>query len=340
MVSPCAYVVGLLDELVIDELELERRGLRYWVADPNLWVPFDDGTAFGQWLDDAKTAGRTSRSSASRQRTSTATGPTRSCSTTSASCCARASATPGSATRPTRDEIEELLGGDAGDDRPRLRGLDRRRARRPTSTTSALKTALFGQGIIGTWGGPVRPRHRLDQAHALPGRPRRPGPGLGLRRGRHGDGQLRDRRRRRARPARCSPAGSRSPRSSPARASTLEDGTALRARDRDLQRRPEADARDARRRRRSTATSASGSSAWKIRSPVVKFNAALERLPNWTAAPGRGLAGPGDDRRHRHDGRGAARVRALRAPASPPSPSARSTSRPATTRARRRRAST
>jgi phytoene dehydrogenase-like protein len=26
--------------------------------------------------------------------------------------------------------------------------------------------------------------------------------------------------------------------------------------------------------------------AWKIRSPVVKFNAALERLPTWNAAPG------------------------------------------------------
>ena len=26
--------------------------------------------------------------------------------------------------------------------------------------------------------------------------------------------------------------------------------------------------------------------AWKIRSPVVKFNASLERLPSWTAAPG------------------------------------------------------
>ena len=55
VVSPCAYVVGLLDDLVIRELELQRRGLRYWMADPNLWVPFDDGTAFGQWLDDART---------------------------------------------------------------------------------------------------------------------------------------------------------------------------------------------------------------------------------------------------------------------------------------------
>src|SRR5690242_4677708 len=55
VVSPCAYVVGLLDELVMRELDLRRRGLRFFVADPNLWVPFDDGTSFGQWLDDART---------------------------------------------------------------------------------------------------------------------------------------------------------------------------------------------------------------------------------------------------------------------------------------------
>jgi phytoene dehydrogenase-like protein len=55
VVSPCAYVVGLLDEVVINELDLEQRGLRYWMADPNLWVPFEDGTSFGQWLDDSRT---------------------------------------------------------------------------------------------------------------------------------------------------------------------------------------------------------------------------------------------------------------------------------------------
>nr|HNH86437.1 FAD-dependent oxidoreductase [Solirubrobacterales bacterium] len=55
LVSPCAYVVGLLDNLVIDELQLRRRGLRFFTADPNLWVPFEDGTAFGQFLDDEKT---------------------------------------------------------------------------------------------------------------------------------------------------------------------------------------------------------------------------------------------------------------------------------------------
>ncbi|HEX2410369.1 MAG TPA: FAD-dependent oxidoreductase, partial [Solirubrobacteraceae bacterium] len=55
VVSPCAYVVGLLDELVIEELNLRRRGLHFDVADPNLWVPFEDGTSFGQWLDDDRT---------------------------------------------------------------------------------------------------------------------------------------------------------------------------------------------------------------------------------------------------------------------------------------------
>ena len=43
-VSPCAYVVGLLDDVVIRELDLRRRGYECWVADPNLWVPFEDGT--------------------------------------------------------------------------------------------------------------------------------------------------------------------------------------------------------------------------------------------------------------------------------------------------------
>src|SRR5918911_4483816 len=54
-ISPCAYVVGLLDQVVIDELELRRRGYECWVADPNLWVPFEDGTSFAQWLDEART---------------------------------------------------------------------------------------------------------------------------------------------------------------------------------------------------------------------------------------------------------------------------------------------
>jgi phytoene dehydrogenase-like protein len=56
LVSPCAYVVGLLDELVVDELDLARHGYRVVPADPNLWCPFADGSSFAEFLDDEATA--------------------------------------------------------------------------------------------------------------------------------------------------------------------------------------------------------------------------------------------------------------------------------------------
>ena len=55
VISPCAYVIGLLDEEVINDLSLAKRGLEIYVADPQLWVPFDDGTSFGQWMDHERT---------------------------------------------------------------------------------------------------------------------------------------------------------------------------------------------------------------------------------------------------------------------------------------------
>ncbi len=51
IVSPCAYLVGLLDPVVIEELELARHGYRVTPADPNLWCPFDDGTSYAGFLD-------------------------------------------------------------------------------------------------------------------------------------------------------------------------------------------------------------------------------------------------------------------------------------------------
>jgi len=55
LVSPCAYVVGLLDQTVVDELGLEGYGYRVFVADPNLWVPFADGTSVAQFVDHDRT---------------------------------------------------------------------------------------------------------------------------------------------------------------------------------------------------------------------------------------------------------------------------------------------
>ena len=56
VMSPCAYLVGLLHPLVIEELDLARRGYRTFVADPTQWTPFDDGTSLYQWHDEAMTA--------------------------------------------------------------------------------------------------------------------------------------------------------------------------------------------------------------------------------------------------------------------------------------------
>ncbi len=55
VVSPCAYVVGLLDEVVIRELELERHGYQVTPADPNSWAPFPDGSSFTEFIDHERT---------------------------------------------------------------------------------------------------------------------------------------------------------------------------------------------------------------------------------------------------------------------------------------------
>jgi phytoene dehydrogenase-like protein len=56
LMSPCAYLVGLLHPLVIEELDLARHGYRTFVVDPTQWTPFEDGTSLFQWHDEARTA--------------------------------------------------------------------------------------------------------------------------------------------------------------------------------------------------------------------------------------------------------------------------------------------
>jgi phytoene dehydrogenase-like protein len=56
VVSPCAYLVGLLHPLVVEELDLRRRGLRVAFVDPHLWCPFPDGTSLTLWDDPARSA--------------------------------------------------------------------------------------------------------------------------------------------------------------------------------------------------------------------------------------------------------------------------------------------
>ena len=56
LISPCAYVVGLLHPLVVDELDLPRHGFSVTLLDPSLWCPFADGTSVAVWADAVRTA--------------------------------------------------------------------------------------------------------------------------------------------------------------------------------------------------------------------------------------------------------------------------------------------
>jgi len=282
VISPCAYVVGLLDHRVIKELELERRGLRYWMADPNLWVPFEDGTSFGQWLDDSRTQANLEELGLSaadidgywayeelfddaRRRLRKGERDT------------------WVGDSPTREELEELVGGDQTMidllfEASIADVLD------DHISDERLKTALFGQGIIGTWGGPREPGTASIKLMHYQGDMTGEGPLWGYVEGGMGmvSFAIADAAREAGAVLACGVPVSEVV---PGEGVMLEDGTTVRAEtvvfnadpkrllsmlehheiDEDYRARLE---------------------RWKVRSPVVKFNAALERLPEWTAAPG------------------------------------------------------
>ena len=50
--SPCAYLAGLLHPLIVEELELPRRGFAWTPAVNGLFVPFLDGSSIQLWDDD------------------------------------------------------------------------------------------------------------------------------------------------------------------------------------------------------------------------------------------------------------------------------------------------
>ncbi len=52
--SPCAYLAGLLHPLVIEELDLPRRGFQWTPAVNGLFVPFLDGSSVQLWDDDER----------------------------------------------------------------------------------------------------------------------------------------------------------------------------------------------------------------------------------------------------------------------------------------------
>lgn len=153
VVSPCAYLVGLLHPLVIDELGLRERGYRVHLVDPHLWCPFEDGTSIALWDDDERSAAAVAalapRDVQGYLAYSALFGRIR-----AALRHGRRDTWVGDA--PERAEIEDLLGADTEAlevvfDSSIAEVVERH------VTDDRLRGALAGQGIIGTYAGPRDP---------------------------------------------------------------------------------------------------------------------------------------------------------------------------------------
>ena len=152
VISPCAYVVGLLDEDVIRDLDLTKRGLEVYVADPQLWVPFDDGTAFGAVDGSHGARSRVSRPSAYRPIRSTGYVAYEKFFDDMRLRLRKGPRDTWVGDSPSRAELEELLG-----DRLMIDALFEASIADVLEefvSDQRLKDALFGQGVIGTFAGP------------------------------------------------------------------------------------------------------------------------------------------------------------------------------------------
>jgi phytoene dehydrogenase-like protein len=282
LISPCAYLVGLLHPLVIEELALASRGYRVFTCDPSQWSPFLDGTSFTDWKDPSRTADSVRALAPgdvegffayqgvyerirSRLR----------------------SADPARDTwvgeSPSRDRLESLLAGDAEAISVVFESSVAELVERHV-TDERLRAALHGAGVIGTWAGPRDPGTagvRLMHNMGLLG-------GWGYVEGGMGrvSFALADAAASAGATLAC---GLPVARIEPGTGVWLDDGTRLTAPVVISNADPHVtlaligvDAVPSAWRSRVE--------AWDVRSPVLKLNCALTRLPRFTAAP-RGPAG-------------------------------------------------
>ena len=280
LVSPCAYLVGLLDRRIIDELGLRSRGYSVELPEAGIWCGFADGTSYLE-LDDHGPAREHLRANGfteadidgldryydlyDRARGLLRAGP---------------DGDLWAAPSPSRDRIEEIL------DDPELVGLvfedSVAQVLERYLDDPRLHQALWGQGVIGTWAGPRTPGTAMVKLmHAL-GTIEGSDGTWGYVRG--GMGTISFAIAEAAQDAGASlAAGVPVARILPGEGVELETGELLRARavvcNADPKRLaamvPAEAMPDAFARRLAD---------WDVGSPVVKLNAALSRLPAWRAA--------------------------------------------------------
>jgi phytoene dehydrogenase-like protein len=277
VVSPCAYVVGLLHSTVVSELELHRHGYKVRFIDPHLWCPFEDGTSLALWDESERnqvSVGELSPGDVDGYRRYEQLFAR----------IRRALRSDGRDTwlgdAPQRAEIEALL--DHDDElvevmfEEPIADVVERHVRDPR-----MRTALHGQGLIGTWAGPRAPGtaaiHAMHSMGTLEGRAGGWGYVVG------GMGRISYALAEAARQAGAMIV-SRAPVTEiiPDDGVRLADGTRIRARTAVSNADPrttlgllgDAAPREL----------AARVAAWRMEGPVLKINCALSRLPRFTAS--------------------------------------------------------
>lgn len=175
--SPCAYLAGLLHPLVIEELELPRRGFAWTPAVNGLFVPFLDGSSVQLWDDDLRCEEEVRKLAPGdvkgwnemcavvrRLRDALRPGPRAGERWSDSS--AR-DLWVGDA--PTRDEIEERLGDDA-EAKAVLFDWSMAEMVEHYLRDERLQVAMLGQGVIGTNASPFDPGTASIRFHHSSGR--------------------------------------------------------------------------------------------------------------------------------------------------------------------------
>lgn len=171
--SPCAYLAGLLHPKIVEELELPRRGFQWTPAVNGLFVPFLDGSSVQLWDDDARCAEEIRRLAPGdvagweamsdvirRLRDALRPADDRDLWLSDA---------------PSREEIEERLGGDE-EARSLLFDWSMAEFVERYLTDERLQAAYLGQGVIGTNASPfdkgtasIRFHHASGRLGGMPG---------------------------------------------------------------------------------------------------------------------------------------------------------------------------
>jgi phytoene dehydrogenase-like protein len=162
VVSPCAYLVGLLDPRVLEELDLAGHGLHTIAIDPTQWTPFEDGTSLYQWQDPIETARSVAAISPGdvdgflayealfdRIRDGLRSGPL---------------GDTWEGDSPARAVVESIFADDA-EAREVLIDASIADVVERHVRDERLRTALHGQGVIGTFAGPRDPGTAWVHAH-------------------------------------------------------------------------------------------------------------------------------------------------------------------------------